>query len=883
MARLGGWFVVGVVLLVAAGPAVLAFTSAEGLVSGLLGTSPAPHAIPSGLSEASGPSIGSWTSTTGYPNTDGAVSCVTNGGFVYCVGGASSFAGTYATGTFTDAVYFAPLGTSGIGAWSSTTPYPTPIAQGSCVANSGFIYCVGGSTANPSYNNPTNAVYYAPLSSTGVGTWTDTASYPGAIYAESCVTSGDDIYCIAGSLNYQGSSATYYATLSSAGVGTWTAGSTYPVSPDAQSCAASGGTVYCTLGSAGGNGTYSAPLSSSGIGSWSTTTNSTWSSGIAVDAIASDGYLLLIGGCVSPQPGCFTGAVSYAKLSGADVGAWGSTDALPVGAYDTCVVSGTDLYCLTGSPSAGDAYFASSLTPLCPNPVSPSEEASVPVGYGPNAIAYDSANGYIYVADSGSAQVTVINGANNTIVGSVSVGGDPRGLAVDAADDYIYVANAGSGNLSVIAGSNDTVVGTVSGLNDPDGGAYDSANGYVYVVDGGGSNLTVVNGSTALSAGSVTVGYEPQLDTFDSVNGHIYVSMNVGVVPVKGSDDAVLASISTGTYPAGLGVDTLNDRLYVANTASDDVTVIKGSTDADLASVPAGSNPEGVAFDSGNGYVYVTNVGSDNLTVINGTSDTGVGTIPVGASPYAAVYDPVNGCLYVADSGSDNVTVINTGPPSLYAVTFTETGLPSGADWTVELGDSTYSSHTSAIVVSLPNGTYPYSVANGFGGATTGSALVVGSPVTVPTAFYKVSFKEKGLLTGTSWNVTTDGVQRVSTGTVDVFYLTNGSYFYAAGAGPTVHTIDGSYAVSGAADTISLKFKNVTFAVEFKEKGLPGGTAWQVTFDGVTLSSTSTTITFEVVNGTYSYSIGATGYTPTPASGSITVQGAKITTTVRFS
>ena len=127
--------------------------------------------------------LNSWSSTTSYPTGIASQSCVTNSGFIYCVGGT-----TFPTG-ITDAVYFAPITSSGVGLWASTTSYPVLVAEQSCVTNSGFIYCVGGGT---------DLVSFAPISSSGVGTWTTTNSYPFTIFEQSCVTRASLIYCVGG-------------------------------------------------------------------------------------------------------------------------------------------------------------------------------------------------------------------------------------------------------------------------------------------------------------------------------------------------------------------------------------------------------------------------------------------------------------------------------------------------------------------------------------------------------------------------------------------------------------------------------------------------------------------------------------------------------------
>jgi parallel beta-helix repeat protein len=76
----------------------------------------------------------------------------------------------------------------------------------------------------------------------------------------------------------------------------------------------------------------------------------------------------------------------------------------------------------------------------------------------------------------------------------------------------------------------------------------------------------------------------------------------------------------------------------------------------------------------------------------------------------------------------------------------------------------------------------------------------------------------------------------------------------------------------------------ILYSVTFTESGLPSGTSWNVTFNGTTSSSSSSTITFTGVNnGTYSYTVGsAAGYTASPSTGSVTVNGADVNQQITF-
>ena len=184
------------------------------------------------LSSSTG-AVGAWTGTTAYPNIDGITgeSCVISGGYIYCVGGASIyFEGGITVDTIYNETYYAPISptTGGIGGWSPTTSYPSPVDNTECMASGGYIYCLGGSLDLAGDAN--DAAYYAPLTSSGIGAWTMTTGPPNGVKDYSCaVGAGAFVYCsggdtTAGSLT----SIVSYAPLSSTGVGLLASTTSYP-------------------------------------------------------------------------------------------------------------------------------------------------------------------------------------------------------------------------------------------------------------------------------------------------------------------------------------------------------------------------------------------------------------------------------------------------------------------------------------------------------------------------------------------------------------------------------------------------------------------------------------------------------------------------------
>jgi hypothetical protein len=159
-----------------------------------------------------------------------------------------------------------------------------------------------------------------------------------------------------------------------------------------------------------------------------------------------------------------------------------------------------------------------------------------------------------------------------------------------------------------------------------------------------------------------------------------------------------------------------------------------------------------------------------------------------------------------------------------------------------------------------------------------------------------VTFTAMGLPSGATWYVNlsvngTPGAHLSAQGPTLATYETAGEYaFSVASSDKTVRAPGGSFQVGSAAVNLSIVFTAVTYAVTFTETGLPSGTNWSVTLNGLVASSIQSTIVFAEVNGTYlfsfagvaGYTISATGYSPASTTDALTVSGAAREISVTF-
>ena len=236
-----------------------------------------------------------------------------------------------------------------------------------------------------------------------------------------------------------------------------------------------------------------------------------------------------------------------------------------------------------------------------------------------------------------------------------------------------------------------------------------------------------------------------------------------------------------------------------------------------------------------------------------------------------------------------------------YQVSFVETGLPAGSNWSVDLAGWTIAAWDSPtfqyVNFSEPNGSYAFTVQGVPGYAPipeSGTITVNGAAVSQPIVFlpveYDVTFVESGLPTGTTWSVTLNGTTVVSATNTVAFNVPDGTYAYRVNPMAEHYyliTSSGNVTVLGSGATVNVAFYSSIYTITLTESNLPAGTGWSATLTGPGVSEFNWTSTkslgFTVPNGTYTFTIGVvSGWTASPHSGSIVVSGSSVIESIVF-
>lgn len=148
------------------------------------------------------------------------------------------------------------------------------------------------------------------------------------------------------------------------------------------------------------------------------------------------------------------------------------------------------------------------------------------------------------------------------------------------------------------------------------------------------------------------------------LNAYIANVASNDISVIDTASNAVVGTIAVGSSPEGLAVTPDGTRAYVANTGSDTVSVIDTAAGVVVANIPVGHLPTGVIITPDGTRAYVANELSDSVSVIDATNNTVVATIPVasgfGAFPFGVAITPDGTNLYVTGLTSNTVSVIDT-------------------------------------------------------------------------------------------------------------------------------------------------------------------------------------------------------------------------------
>lgn len=491
----------------------------------------------------------------------------------------------------------------------------------------------------------------------------------------------------------------------------------------------------------------------------------------------------------------------------------------------------------------------------------------------PACAFYNPQNGYIYVSDMGTGNLTIINGRTDAIIENIT-------LPFLKNSDFSIVQSSTS-NVLYVFGFNYT----------------NTSNGTSYVISSSG-NILAHHNFTGLSPQNY-IGSFPILASPAMYGQNLILANGTGIDVLNLSDGHKAFYAAPEYYCPDLLVPYGHTGKFIVSNEVNNTSLIFNAVTSQMCDGPLiPGEVLGGLFDPINNYLYVSSrstscICTANITIISPQEGKVITSIPISEPEDNVVFSSVNQSIFGLNYNENCVIYHSFEVTKGYTVSFEENGLPSNETWFLNISGMNSSGPIKAgtiYSVNLTVGNYYYTaMTNDKKFSGNSGNIEVDSSETVNVKFssvnFKVNFIETGL-TGISWAVTVNGTLYKISGSEISINLSNGTYDYNVNSinGYSIRNKEGNFTVYGKMTTIYVAFSRLVYKITFDELGLPDGTTWEITLNGVQHNVTGNTFSIYVPNGTYQYSIGSVnGYSATNQTGNITLSGAGASVNITFS
>jgi YVTN family beta-propeller protein len=324
----------------------------------------------------------------------------------------------------------------------------------------------------------------------------------------------------------------------------------------------------------------------------------------------------------------------------------------------------------------------------------------IPVGTNPTQIAINPVTNKIYVANSGSDSVTVINATTGATI-TVPVNDNPRWIGINAETNRIYVSHLTAANTAIIDGATDTVTKTIlSG-----GGGWTAVNPIkdtTYVVRFGTADEVNVLEGDLLRLTFASRSYQPVAIAVNPTNNRVYLA-NQATTDISSNDLTTpvfyppllcpdgsggfrpqppdppapysLACIDVANPPVSVAVNPVSNRIYaLSGSPTDSISVISGANHTFTSlTPPIAGTARTIAVNPVTNTIYAAY--STALVVVDGVTNA-MTVIPVLGGPMAIGVNVLTNMVYVPNAdGTMLVLNASTGATSTISITTGANGI----------------------------------------------------------------------------------------------------------------------------------------------------------------------------------------------------------------
>ena len=213
-------------------------------------------------------------------------------------------------------------------------------------------------------------------------------------------------------------------------------------------------------------------------------------------------------------------------------------------------------------------------------PAAAGPSVSIPVGYQPDGVEVNPASGIVYVANFGSSTLSLVDGPGNVEIAAVPAGGEPSMVVRHPLTHKVYVTNHGAHTVGVYDGTSGALLRTIPVGGGPYGLALDPVRERLYTANREAHSVTVIDTASDTVINQIPLNCTPYIVAANPNTGHFFpVCAETQQLHIFDGDTHLWLSWLPVGHGAGEGivVNPATNRVYVANSDDDTITVIQDS------------------------------------------------------------------------------------------------------------------------------------------------------------------------------------------------------------------------------------------------------------------------------------------------------------------
>jgi YVTN family beta-propeller protein len=305
----------------------------------------------------------------------------------------------------------------------------------------------------------------------------------------------------------------------------------------------------------------------------------------------------------------------------------------------------------------------------------------------------------VFVSNERSGDVTVIDGATDTVVETFPVGKRPRGIHAAPDGRRVFVTLSGSprmapgldenrapadkraDGLGVIDPAAHKLMDRWHVGSDPEQFAISKDGKFAFIANEDDGSASIIDLDSGQARGRIKVSEEPEGVGVNPANGEVYVTCEEKgeVFAINPDQQRVISTIETGGRPRSIAFSPDGTRAYVACENGGYVAVIDPRSHKMLSKIqlPTGSLPMGTAVSRDGKELYVSTGRGNAIAIIDiqkynaqgspllsargeGEGEKSMVTmVPVGNRVWGIALDPSGRKLYTANGASNDVSVVD--------------------------------------------------------------------------------------------------------------------------------------------------------------------------------------------------------------------------------